>query len=54
MARSQTENSTVEYRLLELAKIHPDGISNDSVKKDLSDVPLTEITVVINKFLKNG
>ncbi|KAJ8934184.1 hypothetical protein NQ314_013538, partial [Rhamnusium bicolor] len=46
--------SSVENRLLELAKSQPEGISNADIKEHISDVPLPEITAVINKCLKNG
>lgn len=44
----------VEERLLQLAKANPEGISNDDIKEHITDVPLAEVTAVINKCLKNG
>ncbi|KAJ8963180.1 hypothetical protein NQ318_018645, partial [Aromia moschata] len=57
MSQGTSQNgdlSTVEQRLLELAKSKPEGISNADIKEHISDIPLTEITVIINKCLKNG
>ncbi|CAG9857909.1 unnamed protein product [Phyllotreta striolata] len=51
---SSSELSEIEIKLLDLAKSNPDGISNDDIKKQIPDVPLTEITAIINKFLRNG
>ncbi|KAJ8981346.1 hypothetical protein NQ317_002883 [Molorchus minor] len=45
---------TVESRLLELAKSKPEGISNSDIKEHIADIPLAQITAVINKCLKNG
>ncbi|CAG9769166.1 unnamed protein product [Ceutorhynchus assimilis] len=44
----------IESRLLDLARLQPEGISNKDLKQQLPDVPLTDLTGVINKFLKNG
>ncbi|CAH1108672.1 unnamed protein product [Psylliodes chrysocephalus] len=49
-----TETNETENNLLELAKSNPDGISNDDIKRHMPDIPLTEITAIINKCLKNG
>lgn len=52
---SQNEDqNSIENRLLELAKSLPEGISNDDIKQHMKDVPLPEITPIINKCLKNG
>lgn len=48
------DQNSIESRLLELAKSQPEGISNDDVKEHMKDVPLPEITLIINKCLKNG
>ncbi|XP_057654037.1 probable DNA-directed RNA polymerase III subunit RPC6 [Diorhabda carinulata] len=49
-----TENDETENLLLELAKANEEGISNEDIKKHMPDIPLTEITVIINKCLRNG
>lgn len=51
---AQNGDSSVENRLLALAKSKQDGISNDDVKDHMPDVSLSEITAAINKCLKNG
>ncbi|XP_018577814.1 probable DNA-directed RNA polymerase III subunit RPC6 [Anoplophora glabripennis] len=48
------DRNNVESQLLELAKSQPEGISNDDIKEHMKDVPLPEITLIINKCLKNG
>ncbi|XP_050514754.1 probable DNA-directed RNA polymerase III subunit RPC6 [Diabrotica virgifera virgifera] len=49
-----SESTEAENRLIELAKSNSEGISNDDITKHMPDVPLTEITTIINKCLKNG
>ncbi|CAG9821552.1 unnamed protein product [Phaedon cochleariae] len=51
---TEPSQNDVETRLLDLAKSQPNGVSNDDVKAHLSDVPLPELTAIINKCLKNG
>lgn len=54
MDLAQNGDSSIEDRLLELAKSRPDGISNDDIKQHMPEISLPEITAVINKCLKNG
>ncbi|CAG9839980.1 unnamed protein product [Diabrotica balteata] len=49
-----SESTEAENRLIELAKYNSESISNDDITKHMPDVPLTEITTIINKCLKNG
>lgn len=51
---AQNGDGSIEDRLVELAKSQPDGISNDDIKQHMPEVPLPEITAIINKCLKNG
>ncbi|XP_060531084.1 probable DNA-directed RNA polymerase III subunit RPC6 [Cylas formicarius] len=48
------ENGAVENQLLELAKSKPEGVSNKDLKDHLPDVPLADITRIINKCLRSG
>ncbi|XP_050303983.1 probable DNA-directed RNA polymerase III subunit RPC6 [Anthonomus grandis grandis] len=56
MSAETSNANTEEYegRLLELIKDKPEGISNTNLKQCLSDVPLSDLTIVINKLLKSG
>lgn len=47
-------DGSIESRFLELAKSQPEGISNKTLKQLLPDVPLPELTAIINRFLQNG
>ncbi|CAH0550643.1 unnamed protein product [Brassicogethes aeneus] len=47
-------SSPNEEALLDLAKSQPEGFNNDDIKQNLPNVPITEVTGIINKYLKNG
>ena len=51
---ASNDGAVAENSLLELAKIKPDGFSNKDLKDHMPDVPLTEVTAIINKLLKSG
>lgn len=51
---SEVSESNAESRLIELAKENPDGISNNDLKQSMPELPLNEMTTIINKLLKSG
>lgn len=51
---SNNSEGDSESRLLELARLKPEGISNKDLKENMPDVPLSDLTGIINKLLKNG
>lgn len=46
--------SSVEEQILQLAKNKETGISNKDIQEAIPEVPASEWTKLINKFLKSG
>lgn len=54
MENTEEVTEKIKNKLLEEAKTQPAGISNKDISKLFPDIPLKQVTVVINKCLKNG
>lgn len=51
---SDSGDTGIENRIIEIAIAKPDGISNKDIQEGLHDVPAKVWTTVINKLLKSG
>lgn len=51
---SESNDMSIENRIIEIAISKPDGISNKDIQDDIPDIPAKVWTTVINKLLKSG
>lgn len=54
MESGESSTSFIENKITELAKNKPDGVTNNDIKTDISDISPDVWIKSVNKLLKNG
>lgn len=52
--KASSSSSTIEDKIIQLAKEKETGVSNKEIQEAIPDVPASEWTKIINKLLKSG